>query len=78
MKVSLPTNDLALWHVEFQGAKGTLYEGEQFTLQLRFNNDYVKQQFNIAYIIARSNLHKACPYPRAYLLKRIYLSFNLI
>ncbi len=25
MKVSLPTNDLTLWHVEFQGAKGTLY-----------------------------------------------------
>lgn len=41
MKVSLPTNDLTLWHVEFLGAKGTLYEGEHFTLQLRFNNDYV-------------------------------------
>ncbi len=41
MKVSLPTNDLSLWHVEFQGAKGTLYEGEYFTLQLKFNNDYV-------------------------------------
>ena len=41
MKVSLPTNDLSLWHVEFQGAKGTLYEGEHFTLQLKFNNDYV-------------------------------------
>ncbi len=41
MKVSLPSNDLSLWHVEFQGAKGTLYEGEYFTLQLRFNNDYV-------------------------------------
>jgi len=27
MKVSLPTNDLTLWHVDFGGAKGTLYEG---------------------------------------------------
>jgi ubiquitin-protein ligase len=27
MKVSLPNNDLKLWHVEIQGAKGTLYEG---------------------------------------------------
>lgn len=25
MKVSLPTNDLTLWHVLIQGAKGTLY-----------------------------------------------------
>ena len=25
MKVSLPNNDLTLWHVTFQGAKGTLY-----------------------------------------------------
>ena len=27
MKVSLPNNDLTLWHVNFPGAKGTLYEG---------------------------------------------------
>lgn len=27
MKVSLPTNDLSLWHVDLMGAKGTLYEG---------------------------------------------------
>ena len=25
LKVLLPTNDLTLWHVEFDGAKGTLY-----------------------------------------------------
>lgn len=25
MKVQLPNNDLTLWHVTFQGAKGTLY-----------------------------------------------------
>lgn len=38
MKVLLPNNDLALWHVSFLGAKGTLYEGESFTIQLKFNN----------------------------------------
>ena len=38
MKVILPNNDLTLWHVSFLGAKGTLYEGENFTLQLRFAN----------------------------------------
>jgi len=41
MKLLLPNNDLSLWHVNFLGAKGTLYEGENFTLQLRFNNEYV-------------------------------------
>lgn len=41
VQVILPNNDLTLWHVKFQGAKGTLYEGESFTLQLKFNNDYV-------------------------------------
>lgn len=42
MKVVLPNNDLTLWHVNFMGAKGTLYEGENFTIQLRFTNDYVR------------------------------------
>lgn len=41
IKVVLPTNDLTFWLVDFQGAKGTLYEGQHFTLQLRFNNEYV-------------------------------------
>lgn len=41
MKATLPNNDLALWHLSFMGAKGTLYEGESFVLQLRFSNDYV-------------------------------------
>ena len=41
MKVLLPNNDLTLWHVSFLGAKGTLYEGENFCLQLRFTNEYV-------------------------------------
>jgi ubiquitin-conjugating enzyme E2 W len=41
MKVLLPNNDLTLWHVTFQGAKDTLYEGESFTLQFRLDGDYV-------------------------------------
>lgn len=28
--VELPTNDLKLWHVSFQGAQGTIYEGEKY------------------------------------------------
>ena len=38
VKALLPTNDLKLWHVDFQGANETLYSGENFRLQLRFNN----------------------------------------
>lgn len=55
LKVTLPTNDLSLWHVEFQGANGTLYEGEHFTLQLRFNNDYV----HFFFILSPSNHQKS-------------------
>lgn len=28
--VTLPSNDLKTWHVTFSGAKGSLYEGEEF------------------------------------------------
>jgi|LakMenE18May11ns_1017448.scaffolds.fasta_scaffold8137064_1 hypothetical protein len=54
MKASLPNNDLTLWHVNFQGAKGTLYEGENFTLQLRFNNEYVATS-----LLSRYNPHRS-------------------
>ena len=54
LKANLPTNDLKLWHVEFEGAKNTIYEGEHFRLQLRFNHDYVNSANNHS----RSNLQK--------------------
>lgn len=56
MKVSLPTNDLTFWLVDIQGAKGTLYEGEHFTLQLKFTNDYVYSFNNQAYRSSRSHI----------------------
>jgi ubiquitin-conjugating enzyme E2 W len=28
------------WHVSFSGSVGTLYEGEQFTLRIRFTDRY--------------------------------------
>lgn len=28
--VELPSNDLKLWHVSFQGAAGTIYDNEKF------------------------------------------------
>lgn len=40
-RVFLPTNDLRLWHVDFRGAKGTIYDGEAFRLQFVFSQEYV-------------------------------------
>uniref|UniRef100_A0A7E4VL84 N-terminal E2 ubiquitin-conjugating enzyme n=1 Tax=Panagrellus redivivus TaxID=6233 RepID=A0A7E4VL84_PANRE len=34
------SSDLRCWHVYVEGAKGTLYEGEKFTLQFRFDDQY--------------------------------------
>lgn len=51
IKAVLPTNDLKLWHVDFQGAKNTLYDGQNFRLQLRFNGDYVHKISYSAHII---------------------------
>jgi hypothetical protein len=75
MKVLLPNNDLTLWHVNFQGAKGTLYEGESFTLQLRFANEYVPLPHS-AHRVPRSHIHRTHPRPRAHLLQWIHLSFH--
>lgn len=32
--------NLRIWNVELEGARGTLYEGERFTLQFRFDDQY--------------------------------------
>ena len=29
-----------IWHIEFEGADGSLYQGEKFTLQFRFTQEY--------------------------------------
>lgn len=29
-EVTLPTNDLKLWHIAFTAAKGTIFEGEKY------------------------------------------------
>jgi ubiquitin-conjugating enzyme E2 W len=31
------------WTISFKGAEGTLYNGEEFTLQFKFSSEYVKQ-----------------------------------
>lgn len=61
MKVNLPTNDLALWQAHFMGAKGTLYEGESFTLQLRFSNEYVRISRISRFSRRKSSSSDMCP-----------------
>ncbi|KAI0983050.1 hypothetical protein GJ496_009295 [Pomphorhynchus laevis] len=34
------SNDILTWHVRINGVKGTLYEGEHFLLQMKFNGKY--------------------------------------
>ena len=33
-------NDLSLWNAKFEGAEGTLYEGETFELQIKFDDTF--------------------------------------
>ncbi|CAK64844.1 unnamed protein product (macronuclear) [Paramecium tetraurelia] len=40
--IKLPNNEISHWIVGFEGAKGTLYEGEKFELQFKFPNSYVE------------------------------------
>ncbi len=35
-QVELPTNDIKLWHVSFDGALSTIYTGERFKLNFDF------------------------------------------
>lgn len=39
-RAEMINGDLKIWQVSFEGAKGTIYEGEKFKLQLRFSDQY--------------------------------------
>ena len=38
--VEVDKNDSRIWRISFKGAEKTLYEGENFTLQFKFPNEY--------------------------------------
>jgi tetratricopeptide (TPR) repeat protein len=42
-KVEVDPNNFQLWKISFKGAEGTLYANEDFTLQFKFPNDYVRK-----------------------------------
>jgi ubiquitin-protein ligase len=48
-KVEVDPNNFQLWKISFKGADGTLYAQEDFTLQFKFPNDYVR--INYIYIM---------------------------
>ena len=40
--VKVDDNNPRIWYVSFKGAENTLYAGEDFTLQFKFSNEYVR------------------------------------
>ena len=40
--VKVDDNNQRIWYVSFKGAENTLYAGENFTLQFKFSDDYVR------------------------------------
>ena len=41
--VSVDEKNNRIWKISFKGAEKTLYEGENFTLQYKFQDKYVKK-----------------------------------
>ncbi|KAL4452961.1 hypothetical protein ABPG74_002526 [Tetrahymena malaccensis] len=48
--VTLPNNDLKLWHVEFTAAQGTIFQGEKFKLQFKFSPEYPIESPEVIFI----------------------------
>ena len=44
--VSVDEKNNRIWKISFKGAEKTLYEGENFTLQFKFPDEYVKNLYN--------------------------------
>ena len=45
--VKVDDNNEKIWYISFKGAENTLYAGENFTLQFKFSNEYVRRFFII-------------------------------
>jgi ubiquitin-conjugating enzyme E2 W len=49
-QVDLRREDLMLWHVTFNGASDSLYSGETFTLQFKFDSGYPIESPEVTFI----------------------------
>ena len=45
--VKVDENNPRIWFVSFKGAENTLYANENFTLQFKFSNEYVRYFYNL-------------------------------
>ncbi len=41
-KVQVDSKNFTHWKVSFKGAESTIFAGEEFTLQFKFSNEYVR------------------------------------
>ncbi|KND01296.1 uncharacterized protein SPPG_03106 [Spizellomyces punctatus DAOM BR117] len=48
--VQTAEDDLKCWRVTVRGAEGTLYEGETFVLQFKFNNNYPLESPEVVFV----------------------------
>ena len=49
-EVNLPTNAINHWYVSFICPKNTIYEGEKYTLQYKFNSNYPIEAPEVVFI----------------------------
>ena len=40
LELNIKDESMMLWHIKFVGAEGTVYAGEPYTLQFKFNSEY--------------------------------------
>ncbi|KAJ3044371.1 ubiquitin-conjugating enzyme E2 W [Rhizophlyctis rosea] len=50
IKIAEVQDDLKHWRIQVEGAKGTLYENESFTLQFKFGNNYPLESPEVVFI----------------------------
>ena len=40
LELDIKNDNMSLWHIKFKGAEGSVYAGETYTLQFKFNAEY--------------------------------------
>ena len=40
LELEIKNDNMSLWHIKFKGAEGSVYAGEPYTLQFKFNSEY--------------------------------------
>ena len=40
LELEIKNDNMSVWHIKFKGAEGSVYAGETYTLQFKFNSEY--------------------------------------